>query len=95
MIFILKYWKFIVAVLAVLSLVGAFFGYGATKHREGYNACVADYTAAQVKADEKARQKQAEIGKKSLEVEDEVRNTKGANAPASSYLRSVLDRLRN
>lgn len=47
LIWALKHRKYIAIILAVLSLLGALWAYGATKYREGYNECV----AAQEKAD--------------------------------------------
>ena len=43
---LVKYWKFIAGAFAVLSILGAFLGYGAVIEREGYNKAVAAFKSA-------------------------------------------------
>lgn len=50
MIFLIRYWKYIAIVLAVLTLLGALWGYGHTKYKEGFKACQSEQQAAEIKA---------------------------------------------
>lgn len=50
--FILANWRIIAIVLAVLSLLGALWGYGHTKYKEGFKSCQQAQEAAEIKAKE-------------------------------------------
>lgn len=43
-------WRIIALVLAVLSVLGALWGYGHTKYREGFDACQQAQEAAEIKS---------------------------------------------
>ncbi len=60
----------------------------------GREELATEIAQAAQEAEAKAREKQAAIRKQSQEVEHEVRKAQGADAPASPYLRGVLDRMR-
>lgn len=49
MIFLLKYWKYIGLVLAVLSALGALFYYGHTKYQKGFDKAQGECEAAKAK----------------------------------------------
>lgn len=67
MIFLIRYWKYIALVLAVLSLLGALWYYGHTKYRQGYEQCTTEQAKAEIK---------------SKETKDEIR-IKNKHAPLS------------
>jgi len=48
--FILANWRIIALVLAVLTLLGALWGYGHTKYKEGFEACQQAQEAAEIKS---------------------------------------------
>jgi uncharacterized membrane protein YfbV (UPF0208 family) len=68
--FILKYWKPLSAVLAVLIVMGGLYWYGATKYREGYNAATVHWQEIVRMAQMEARQERDEISKKVKRLSD-------------------------
>lgn len=92
------FFKFVLPVIAVGLLI-----WGAMAWRSadishwksvGREELAAEIALATQQAEDAARAKQAAIRKKSKEVEHEIRKAQGADAPASPYLRGVLDRMR-
>ncbi len=84
--------------LIIAALVGGFLLFGAYSwkvYSAGYGACDLKHERAQKEADIRAKSQQEKIRKNYQEVEDELRKKQGADAPASDYLRSVLERLRD
>lgn len=80
MIFILKYWKIIALILAVLTLLGALWYYGHTKYRQGWDEC----TAGQI---------QAEI--EGVKTRDEIKTKINRYSPSNVDKRLIADWLRS
>lgn len=96
--FLFRYWKYI---LIVLLVVGLYFA--AVNWREndiqrwkdaGRAELQAEFDQAKKEADEATRKKQSKIVTKTKEAVHEARKKQGADAPASDYLRSIVDSLR-
>jgi hypothetical protein len=72
--FVLRYWRFILPALAVFSLVGGFWGYGAVKYRAGYEAAQGAYKlkieAIAREAAEKAGQDREKIANVEKNLDD-------------------------
>lgn len=90
--------KYILPVLAIIGLVVAvyFWRQADIQHWKdaGRAELAAEIKAAQEEADAEARKQQTTINQKVKKNVHEVRKEVGADAPASSYLRGVLDRMR-
>lgn len=93
MIFLIRYWKYIALVLAVLSVLSALWYYGHTKYRQGYEAAMSEVATAKAEADEQTRKKQSEIRKSSQKVENEILQDKTGDRPISPILRRQLERM--
>lgn len=90
--------RYVLPVLAVLALLWAAYAWRQNDIQHWKDVGRAELTAelktAQEESDAATRQEQEKIETKTREVVHEVRKATGADAPASPYLRSVLDRLR-
>lgn len=75
MIFLIRYWKYIALILAVLSVLGGLWYYGHTKYRQGWDECTTE-------------QEKAEI--KSKETKDEIK-TKNHRASLSDIDKRLID----
>lgn len=73
--FALKHWRIIALILAVLSVLGALWAYGHTKHREGYDQCTVEQAEAEIK---------------SKETKDEIK-VKNHRAPLSDIDKRLID----
>jgi len=93
--FIIRYRYAVAAGLAVLFLSIAAWQAYSRIYAKGYDACVAAVAEAKHKADEETRARQKKIRKKTEVQEHEITKQSGADAPASPYLRGVLERLRS
>lgn len=91
----LKYWQYIAVFFVVAILWAAYQSLINVAYKRGYDTALAEVAQATAEADEAARKKQAQIKTKTKKVTYETRKKDGANAPASPYLRGVLDELRS
>lgn len=95
MIFFLRY---ILPVIAVGLLVWGIYAWRQNDIQHwktvGRDELTAELKLAQESADEQTRKKQAEINNTTRKAVHETRKAQGADAPASPYLRSVVDGLR-
>lgn len=55
MIFLLKYWKYIVVALLIIAAFGGFKYYGHIKYKEGYDTAIREVQEKQEKANEEVR----------------------------------------
>lgn len=67
MIFLIRYWRYIALVFALLAVLGALWQFGRVQYRKGYDTAMSDVAKAKVIADEKTRTKQKTIRKESQE----------------------------
>lgn len=93
MMFLLKYWKYIALILAVLTLLGALWAYGHTKYRQGYETAMSEVATAKAEADEKTRKKQSEIRKQSAQRKAKI-NDQNDDRPVGPLLQRYFDSLR-
>lgn len=92
MIFLIRYWKYIALVLALLSVFGALWAYGHTKYREGYETAMSEVAVAKAEADEETRKKQAEIRKQSAKRKAKI-NDQNDDRPVGPLLQRYFDSL--
>lgn len=52
MIFLIKHWRIIALVLAVLAALSALWAYGHTKYRQGWDECTTEQAKAEIKSKE-------------------------------------------
>lgn len=95
MIFLLKYWKYIALVLAVLTLVGAGKLYLDGLVRKGYDQCLADLKAAKEAANESTRKEQSVIKKDTEKRKAKIYEKADDDKPVGSFLNRYFDGLRN
>lgn len=95
MIFLIKYWRYIALILAVLAALGALWQFGRVQYQKGYDTAMSEVAKAKVIADEKTRTKQKTIIKKTQKVEDEILSNRDGDRPVSRIIREQLGRMRS
>lgn len=93
MIFLIKHWRIIALVLAVLAALSALWAYGHTKYKEGYETAMSEVAVARAKADEQTRKAQAEIRKQSAQRKAKI-NDQNDDRPVGPLLQRYFDSLR-
>jgi len=93
--FLFKYWKYIAVVILLASLYGAHKYALYKEYHRGFDDAMMQVNEAAQEADKETIKKQTVEKKKTKEKVHATRKEQGADAPASPYLRGILDRLQD
>lgn len=95
MIFLIKHWRILALVFALISVLGALWQFGRVQYRKGYETAMSEVAVAKAKADEQTRERQKTIRKQTQKVEDEILSNRDGDRPVSPVLRRQLERMRS